>query len=118
MRMIEDVKHILSREEKLELADELAQAVHKAALVESEKSIYLSDYKAEMKKCDTKIADLSRTISNGFEMRPTEVLVAYDAPQPGWKRIVNLSTSEVIREEMMTPEELQQKLDFTGGAEE
>jgi len=118
MRMIEDVKHILSREEKLEIADELAQAIQKQKMVEDEKSIYMSDYKAEMKKCDTKVADLSRKINNGFEMRPTEVLVAYDSPQPGWKRIVNLSTSEVIREELMTPEELQQKLDFTGGAEE
>ena len=113
----EDVKYTFTREERLEHEDELAQATQKVFALETEKSETNSLLNSQLKTANNRVADLSRKISQGFEMRPTEVLVVLNEPVSGMKRIINLSTSEVLREEAMTPEELQGNL-FSGEATE
>lgn len=117
MRTIEDVRYDFNDQEKLQLADELAAAVAKTLALENEKSIVSSQLNSDIKSANSRVADLSRKVAAGFEMRPTEVLVVYNEPIPGMKRIINLATSRVIREEAMTDEERQQELDFSGGTE-
>jgi hypothetical protein len=52
-------------------------------------------------------------LNNGYELRQVEVLIDYDVPKVGWKRIIRLDTNAVLRDEEMTAAERQRGFGFS-----
>jgi len=116
--MIETIKRPLSKEEIDILGEQMDTAILEAVGFEAEKEREVKRLNAQIKDSTQRSIDLARKRTQGFEMVEVEVVVAYDEPERGWKNIVEAYTGNVIRKERMTPEEMQQQLDFTGGAGE
>lgn len=113
-RSMEQVKYVYSAVEKAAIADRLVEVQFAIWQQELNKAEVLADIGTEMKKLDKEKLELNSRYRCGYEMRETEVLTVYDEPQRGMKRIIVLATSEVLREERMSDEELQRNLDFSG----
>jgi hypothetical protein len=114
-RTTEDIKYPFTREEIYELGQRLAQAYRKLDDLEREKKTGLTSFSSLIKEQQKVVADLSIRVETGYEMRPAEVLVLYHDPRPGYKKLIVAASGEYIREEKMTPEELQEQFDFNIG---
>jgi hypothetical protein len=81
---------------------------HIADLVET-----IDEIEAERKKIPAlrkEILELSKKISQGYELRNVECVVHLDSPTIGMKRIIRTDTNEVVLTEPMSDEELQEEL--------
>jgi hypothetical protein len=68
---------------------------------------------ASIKEAESRAADSTKKINNGYELREVECLAVLETPRAGMKRIIRLDTNEVVREEAMTLSEMQQGFGFT-----
>lgn len=111
------LRHTFTDKETLELTRKLAEGNRDLDQAEEEKKSVTSQLKA---KCDAIAARVSETagkINCGFEYRNTPVLVKYNTPVAGTKRLTRLDTDEVIGEEPMTAAELQSELPLEANPE-
>lgn len=115
--MIETVRRDLTKEELDVLGEQLNTAILEAVGFEAEKKREVDRLNQQIKDVTQKSIDLARKRQQGFEMVEVEVIVAYDEPERGMKQIVEAYTGRVIRAERMLPEEMQERLDFTGESE-
>lgn len=76
-----------------------------AELTSQMKSI-TGDFKAKIRMGESRADQLANKITNGYEMRPTEVRVEYDS-KAGMKSYYNLETDEFIHKETMDPSDFQ-----------
>ena len=89
------------------LGERLAQENQTVYKLRGDKKVVGSDFKARIDDAEAKAADTAHKICERNELRDTECHVIYDAPQRGFKQIVRIDTSDIIRTEPMTETEMQ-----------
>ena len=114
-RITERLKYTLSDGELRHLGDDLARAIRENIRVENDKKTAMAHYAMLQKESIANLADLSLKITNGYEWREIDCVVQLSTPRSGLKRIIRSDTNEVVREEPMTPAEMQAAFDFDAG---
>jgi len=103
----EQLKHIFSQEEILQMSQTLAYENKLHRELEDAKKSAMSDFKWKIDSCAEEISQFPTKINNGFDYREIECETLMDNPTIGKKTIVRLDTKEVVRTERMTQEEMQ-----------
>ena len=114
-RAVENCKCNLTAAEMRQAGDDLARATRSAIECENDKKTTAAAYKARAEMLSAQCASLSLKITQGYEMRDIECVVYYGTPRQGFKQIIRPDTGETIREEPMTPAEMQSVFDFDDG---
>lgn len=110
--MTEYVKVFYTKEERAELALELARATQSASELELRKKQVSAAIKSEMEEQAAVIQTLARKVHDGYEFADVEVEVVYDKPIPGQKEIYRADTLELVKTTAMTDSDRQKVLDF------
>lgn len=97
-------------------AQEVGVTIAEYDRVESAKKLANKEYNEQLDGLRQRTRQLSQEITSRTEMRMVPCVVQMHTPQVGIKRIVRLDTGELVREELMTDEERQQKF-FEQGAD-
>ncbi len=113
-RQYEAVKFTFGPTDIQELGQKLARETQNVYDLEARKKEIDADLAAQIKAANGRVSDVTTRLNNGYEMREVEVLVLYDEPRQGIKRIVRVDTNEQLREEAMTLEEMQRGFGFSG----
>jgi plasmid maintenance system antidote protein VapI len=113
-RQYEAVKFTFGPVDIQELGQKLARETQNVYDLERQKKEIDTDMAAQIKGANNRVAEVTTKLNNGFELREVEVLVIYDEPRPGIKRIVRIDTNEQLREEAMTLDEMQRGFGFSG----
>lgn len=111
-RQYESVKFTFSSEDLLEMGQQLAREAQGVYDLEKKKKEYDAEISASIKAANGRVQTLTTKVNNGYEMREVEVLVMYDEPKAGMKRVVRVDTNSIIREEPMTVDEMQRGFGF------
>lgn len=106
------VKCILTKAELEEKARQLAHECQRRGDTEDQKKQVVSEFKAKLDAITATINQLSGHINNGFEYRDVDCEVRMHTPQVNTKTIVRMDTGECVEAQDMTPEEMQEKIDF------
>jgi hypothetical protein len=113
------VRHVFDANERLELGNLLAAAMQTHGHVEDQMKSIVGDYKARLKTISVEGDQYAARIRDGYEMREIECIVHFNTAtnergkpikKLGMKRIVNASTKEFVRDEPMTPADLQSEM--------
>lgn len=80
--------------------------------LEARKKEIDAELSAQIKAANGRCSDITTKLNNGYEMREVEVIVLFDTPKTGIKRVVRIDTNEQLREEAMTLEEMQRGFGF------
>ena len=72
----------------------------------------MSNYKSRIDEQEARRTRLSNCVADGFEFRDLECDIKYNSPKDGIKQIIRKDKGEVVEEFPMTPEELQEEMDF------
>ena len=112
--LYESCKYQFSQSELFQLGGMLAQVTQNLHDLHAEKREVMKSLAAQIEAFEKKIAGLAIKINQGYEMRELEVRVILDAPKPGVKSLFRIDTGEVVREEPMTPAEMQRAIEFPG----
>ncbi len=111
-RQYEAVKYIYGEPDLREMGQKLARETQNVYDLEARKKEFDADMAAQIKSANGRVSETTTRLNNGYEMREVEVLVLFDEPSTGIKRIVRLDTNEQLREEAMTLSEMQQGFGF------
>lgn len=114
-RVIESLKFNLTATELREKGEALARHNQALLKIEGDKKNAAATFKMLESQEQMAIEALSLEITQGYIYRETECLVLLSVPRSGMKQIIRPDTSEVVREEPMTAEEMQAGLDFGEG---
>jgi hypothetical protein len=114
-RAIENCKCMLTAAELRQAGEDLARATREAIECENDKKTAAAAYKARGEHAQSRCAALSLKITQGYEMRDIECVVYYGTPRHGFKQVIRPDTGETVREEPMTPAEMQSVFDFDEG---
>jgi hypothetical protein len=98
--------------EKLEMGKEMAQLDRDIKLLEEEKKSTVSGYVSRINEKEARRTRLSNNIADGFDHREIECEIKYNSPKDGVKQVIRKDSKEVVEEISMTPEELQEEMDF------
>jgi hypothetical protein len=107
-----NLKYEFPDSEKLSMGKEMAELNRDINLLEDEKKAAMSSYKSRVDEKEARRTRLSNCIGDGFEFREIDCEIKYNNPKDGMKQVVRKDTQEVVEELSMTPEELQEELDF------
>lgn len=105
-------KHVFTKDERVTLSESLARANLEYVTIDTTRKNIAAEYANKLKSVNAVIDDLSSRISNGYEMRPTEVIVKYHTPETGKKTYVR--AGKVVGTETMTASDLNQDLPMPG----
>jgi hypothetical protein len=111
-RIFDSIRYPFSEAEIRQLGADLAHATREAIDIERAKKVAMAAIAADKKDIESKCASLSLKIENGYEMREMECIVHFGAPRSGRKEIFRADNGEFVRDEPMTPEEMQAAFDF------
>lgn len=103
-----DFKH----EEIHEMGADLARVSSEVARIKEEKKATVTQYNAKIAEKEAEIGVLGNNINNGHEYRNIDCIVHFNQPNTGKKTTYRLDTSEQVRVENMTAEEMQMDLEF------
>ena len=117
-RVIETVQYGFNHQELKQLGVDLAHATREAIRIENDKAVATARFNGLKKEAEALCSSLSLKIENGYEMRDMECIVVYSMPRPGYKQISRADTGEWIRDDPMTPEEMQAAFDFPAGGDQ
>jgi hypothetical protein len=106
----EYLKYQFTEPELKERATQLARECRELEDIENEKKQVMSDFKAKIDGHQAKISGLSNNINNGYEYRYIDCEVVLNQPIDGEKQIIRKDTGELVKQEAMTPQELQEEL--------
>ena len=95
---------LLSAEEKLALAQEMAQSTGKKSSLEAALKEISSQYKAQIVQQENLIQQASQRIRDGYEYREVDCEVEYNVPERGQKTIIRLDTGATSIEVMTMQE--------------
>lgn len=112
------LKCIFTEKELQEKAKALAYNCNQRDEAEEEKKSVTSDFKAKIDGFNATISQLSNHINNGWEYRAVECEVKMNTPKDGRKQTIRRDTGEILEEEPMTPEEMQEVIDFPATTKE
>lgn len=114
-----DVKHTFDSKEKEGLSVELVTKMTTRAQLEEQRESVNSEYKSKIKLLDAEISVNHSKLTNGYEYRQKPCMVAFNTgtdakgkpcPRPGWKRITLKETGDFLKDEPMTPTDLNAEL--------
>jgi len=111
----EPVKHIFTDAEKLELGEQMSQAIANGADLEGQLSALKKDFQGRIEAEANTVKTCARNIQNGFETR----FVMCDVVKDYKAKVIRYKSQEdgvVVRERAMTHADLQKKL-FEGDEE-
>ena len=108
----EAVRYQFDHVELFDLGQLLARQAAQVFEIERHKKDVVKSLGAEIEHAHNLVANTAQKINAGYEMREVECLITLNRPKAGMKEIVRIDTGEIVREEAMTPEELQQALPF------
>lgn len=116
-RMYEDLRYPFTPDELRDLGLQLAARVQEQIDAEAAKKSAAATFSAQIGDLDKEIAELTRKVNTGYEMRPVEVFALFDTPVIGMKRIVRADKAAgdpeaTLREEPMTLHERQSSFGF------
>lgn len=95
--------------ERLEIASQLAAVTTRVNELEDRKKSVSSDFKAQIDAATATANSLSGKFTAGFEMRPTECRVDFDAKN-GIKTYFNLKTGALVKTSEMNRYDYEQNL--------
>lgn len=107
------LRHTFTPAETIEIAKKMAEATRELHQAEDEKKAVTSQLKAKCDGIAARVTEHAGKINSGFEYRNTAVLVKYNTPKTGQKRMIRLDTNETIGEEEMSMAEMQTELPLT-----
>lgn len=116
-RQYEAVKFTFGASDIQELGQKLARETQNVYDLEKEKKELDAVLAAKIKAANNRVAEVAEKLNNGYEMREVEVLVLYDTPRSGIKRLIRIDNNEQLREEAMTLEEMQRGFGFDNPTE-
>lgn len=111
-RQYEAVKFTFGPNGLQELGQGFARETQNVYDLETRKKEVDAELAAQIKSANARVAETTRKLNNGYEMREVEVLVMMDEPKSGIKRIIRADTNEHLRDEAMTLEEMQRGFGF------
>ena len=111
-RVMEQVRYQFDHVELFDLGQLLARQAAQVYDIERQKKDVLKSLSAALEHAQNLAAGTVLKINAGYEMRDVECLITLNRPKAGVKVWVRVDTGEIVREESMTPEELQQSLPF------
>jgi hypothetical protein len=106
----ENIKHILTQEEKNELGAQIAREVRNVQELEEEKKSIVSEYASKIALAKQNISKNSGLINNGYEFRSTECEIKMNNPKTGTKKIIPLNKIDKPFTAPMLPHEMQEEL--------
>ncbi len=112
MSIFESVKYEFGPNELRALGMDLARATAQVYELEAEKKAVAARFAGEIKRANKQVSEITTKLNNGYELRDVAVRVVMDLPREGMKSIFRTDTQELLREEVMTPEERQRPLEM------
>lgn len=98
--------------EKMELSEDLANAMISKKRCEGRQRAHVAEYKRELKVIEEKIDELSDWVSSGYKIQDVECSVYFHVPQQGQKTIIRDDTGETVNVALMSADELQMAMAF------
>jgi len=112
-RQYEDLRYPFTEQELLVMGQHLAALKQEQNKVRDQKKAAVAIFAGSLNELEKQMGELSQKIASGYELRPTEVMVLFDTPRVGAKRIIRIDTNETVREEPMTHSEMQGSFGFS-----
>lgn len=106
----EFLRYDFTEEEIRDRAKQLALAVQTQTQVQEEQKVAQAQFKERVEAQVSLIGRLSRSINMGYEMRTIDCRIDFHTPVQGTKRLTRLDTGEFVRDEAMSPHEMQEQL--------
>ena len=106
----ENIKHILTADEKTELGARIAREVENMQRLEEEKKSIVSEYAGKILLAKQNINKDSGLLNNGYEFRATECEIKMNTPKNGTKKIIPLNKVDKPFTLAMLPHEMQEEL--------
>jgi hypothetical protein len=108
------LKYEFSKEERLEMGANLAQAHNRMEDIEAEESVMKAQIRDRKAGVEQTIGTLSRNLGNGYEMRNIQCATVYDDPHVGEVSFYRKDTGELAKTRRMTESEMQMDLPLAG----
>lgn len=105
-------KVVFTRDQRAELALELARANQSMSELEAQRKQVAAAIKAQIEEQSATVQRLARFVNDGYEFKNVNCTVLLDYPQKGQKTIQRDDTFEVVRVIAMTDADRQQALKF------
>lgn len=106
----ENIKHILTAEEKTDLGARIAREVDNMQRLEEEKKSIVSEYNGKILLAKQNINKDSGLLNNGYEFRATECEIKMNTPKNGVKKIIPLNKIDKPFTLKMLPHEMQEEI--------
>lgn len=103
------VKYTFTKDERADIADEMAEAVSEAERLKDELKSVQADYKARIQVQEATARANSQRLKNGYEYREMDCPVEYSA-RTRTATLYHPETGEVIRTRIISDDELQLRL--------
>ena len=95
--------------EKLDIGDQMANAIRNIKQAEDDLASVSSQYKSEIKKYNAELTGLAEKLNSGWEMRNVTCLLIQDFNLKSYV-IKRLDTTEIVEERALSADELQMGL--------
>jgi hypothetical protein len=109
-----DLRHHFDPKERVRLAEDFAHELLTLKSAQAAFGIARKAHDEAVEKLQSRMADLSRKLCEGWEYRDIRCRVLFNDPQIGQKTFMRIDTGEVVGIEEMTHEEKQEPLPLTG----
>lgn len=100
----------LGDEELRQRGQEMADAMREHTTVENDRRLAVKDFKERLEEIRGRMFAAAGAIRDKGEYRLVRCTVQFHVPANGWKRLVRMDTGELVKEEAMTPAEMQLNL--------
>lgn len=114
----EPVKCKLFKDDLMKIGKELAEETQERNQLDARRREVASTLAAQMKAHETRIAELTAKIMQGYEVRDIECMWLMDTPRTGMKTMVRKDNNEEIRTETMSQADAQLGMDLQPPTEE
>ena len=105
----EYLRYHFTEEEKTKSAQEMAQTVIQARDLEEQKKATTSQFASQINEAVAKSNSAAQKLESGFEMRTIPCQDVYDYVA-GTLHTYRMDTHEIVKERVLTPQEMQRKL--------
>jgi hypothetical protein len=106
----ESIKHILSEDEKSEIAQRMAAAIATLKKTEDELQAVKSEFKSKIDLAKAQINGDAVLLNNGYEFRNVKCLIKYDV-ENRMVRFYRADTGDFAKERAMYSDEYQMQID-------
>lgn len=102
---------LITDQERKDTTQRLCEKIEEKNKVNEERKEIIIGFKLRLTELDNIIQNSSRAVLTGYEKREVECKTYLNKPEAGKKTVIRTDTGEETTEDM-TPEELQEELDF------